>query len=89
MGVGAWLLLGNPVRGVAKATVWLLEEREALKKKPISITATAYTLKALAVAGAFYLFNDFHIRLKRHPIPGTIELQKVALISSLAGNNQQ
>ena len=48
-----------------------------------------YTLKALAVAGAFYFFNDFHIRLKSYPIPDTIELQKVALISSLAGNNQQ
>ena len=31
----------------------------------------AYTLKALT--GAFYFFNDFPIRLKRNPIPGTIE----------------
>ena len=50
---------------------------------------TAYTLKALALAGAFYFFNDFNIHLKRHPIPGTIALQKVALMSYLAGNNQQ
>ncbi len=42
-----------------------------LPKKPISITATAYTLKALALAGAFYCFNDFPIRLKQYPIPGT------------------
>ena len=49
----------------------------------------AYTLKALALAGAFYFFNDFNIHLKRHPIPGTIALQKVALMSYLAGNNQQ
>jgi len=55
----------------------------------ITITATAYTLKALALAGAFYFFNDFHIRLKRHPIPGTIDLQKVTLMSYLAGNNHQ
>ncbi len=47
------------------------------KINPISITATAYTLKALALAGAFYFINDFHIRLKRHPIPGTIDLQKL------------
>jgi len=52
-------------------------------------TMPAYRLKTSASAGVFYFFNDFHIRLKRHPIPGTIELQKVALISSLAGNNQQ
>ena len=52
-------------------------------------TATAYTLKALALAGAFYFFNDFPIRLKRHPIPGTIDLQKVTLMSYLAGNNHQ
>ncbi len=54
-----------------------------------STVRTAYTLKALALAGAFYFFNDFPIRLKRHPIPGTIDLHKVALISYLAGNNQQ
>ena len=52
-------------------------------------TATAYTLKALALAGAFYFFNDFPIRLKRHPIPGTIDLQQVTLMSYLAGNNHQ
>ena len=56
---------------------------------PCTRVTPAYTLKALALAGAFYFFNDFHIRLKQHSIPGTIELQKVALISSLAGNNQQ
>ena len=50
---------------------------------------TAYTLTALALAGAFYFFNDFPIRLKRHPIPGTIALQKVALMSYSAGNNHQ
>ncbi|CAX32390.1 Hypothetical protein PMT_2872 [Prochlorococcus marinus str. MIT 9313] len=49
----------------------------------------AYTLKALALAGAFYFFNDFPIRLKRHPIPGPIDLQKVTLMSSLAGSNHQ
>ena len=30
-------------------------------------------IKALALAGAFYFLNDFHIRLKRHPIPGTTD----------------
>ena len=35
-------------------------------------SAKAYTLKASALTGAFSFFNDFHIRLKRHPIPGTI-----------------
>ncbi|KZR60951.1 MULTISPECIES: hypothetical protein [Prochlorococcus] len=55
----------------------------------ISLHTTAYTLKALALAGAFYFFNDFPIRLKRHPIPGTIALQKVALMSYSAGANQQ
>ena len=52
-------------------------------------TLKTYTLKALAVAGAFYFFNDFPIRLKQHPIPGTIELRKVALMLYLAGKNQQ
>ena len=50
---------------------------------------TAYTLKALALAGAFYFINDFHIHWKRHPIPGTIDLQKVPLMSYSAGANQQ
>jgi len=39
--------------------------------------------------GAFHFFNHLTIGLKRHPIPGTIDLHKVALISYLAGNNQQ
>ncbi len=43
----------------------------------------------LALAGAFYFIKDFPIRLKRHPIPGTIALQKVALMSYSAGANQQ
>ncbi len=55
----------------------------------IRSNTTAYTLKALALAGAFYFINDFHICLKRHPIPGTIDLQKVTLMSYLAGNNHQ
>ena len=27
------------------------------------------------ISRAFYFFNDFHIHLKRHPIPGTLNLQ--------------
>ena len=50
---------------------------------------TAYTLKALALAGAFDFFNHLTIGLKRYPIPGTIDLQKVALMSYSAGTNQQ
>ena len=48
-----------------------------------------YTLKALASAGAFYFINDFHICLKRHPMPGTIDLQKVALMPYLACTNRK
>lgn len=36
---------------------------------------TCYTLKAPANKGAIYFFNPLNIRLKRHPIPGTLNLQ--------------
>jgi len=39
------------------------------------------------MAVAFYFFNHCLVTPKRHPIPGTIDLQKVALMSYLAGNN--
>ncbi|WP_157859811.1 hypothetical protein [Prochlorococcus marinus] len=45
--------------------------------------------KAPELTGTFYFINDFHIRFKRHPIPGTIALQKVALMLYLAGKNHQ
>ncbi len=48
-----------------------VESRSENKPNP------AYTLKAPDNAGAFYFFNDFPIRLKRHPIPGTIDLHIV------------
>ncbi|KZR73515.1 hypothetical protein PMIT1320_02109 [Prochlorococcus marinus str. MIT 1320] len=46
-------------------------------------------MKLRVIIGAFCFISHLTIRLKRHPIPGTINLQKVALISSLAGNNHQ
>ncbi len=46
---------------------------------------TAYTLKALALAGAFYFFNH----LKTTSDTWHIELQKVALMLYLAGKIQQ
>ena len=48
-----------------------------------------YTLKALAIAGAFLFFNQPQKPTNHSPIPGTIDLQKVALMLYLAGKNQQ
>ena len=39
-------------------------------------TATAYTLKAFALAGAFYCFNSLTNPTNQPPIPGTIERSK-------------
>ncbi len=56
---------------------------------PLETSSNSQSLHTQSPQGAFYFFNDFPIRLKRHPIPGTIDLQKVPLISYLAGKNQQ
>ena len=77
------------VAGVLELVIRSTAQRGDPQLHLLTITATAYTLKALALAGAFYFFNDFPIRLKRHPIPGTIALQKVALMSYSAGANKQ
>jgi len=52
-----------------------------------------YLVKSTTIAGFSYFFNHLTIlftgRLKRHPIPGTIGMQKVALMPYLACTNQQ
>ena len=44
----------------------------ASHKEYISLHTTAYTLKALALAGAFYCYNHPKNPSNQHSIPGTI-----------------
>ena len=48
----------------------------ASHKEYISLHTTAYTLKALALAGAFYFINLANNPTNQHSIPGTIERSK-------------
>ena len=63
--------------------------RSSVPQRSSLLLSQAYTLKAPAIAGAFYFFNQLTIGLKQPSIPGTIVFRKVALMSYAAGINQQ
>ncbi|QNI89399.1 hypothetical protein SynROS8604_02776 [Synechococcus sp. ROS8604] len=46
------------------------------------------SLNAPATTGVFYFFNQHHKPLNQPPIPGTIGIQKAALMAYLAGANK-
>ena len=68
-----------------------LRVEPALRGKRNLIDTHSYhpTTQSPAIAGAFDLLNYITIRLKRHPIHATIDLQKVALMSYLPDTNQK
>ena len=56
---GAWVVPCTTKAKRIGGNCWTNNVRWTITRGAVITTATAYTLKALALAGAFYFFNDF------------------------------